>query len=222
MSGRWRTWVKQTEYKTPVSRARRVSPRAITYLTGHSEDWHSQTFVGVKPARVLALHREDQWDIYENVATKNLIEYLNVYINKRLQALAELDGAFEELCQFYEEQGGGIVTENYMRTLRKYFKNDDQTLEHHKQLLSETKIPLEDLQKRLRGLMGTQFYREVSNKKIPLQLQFTNLLQNHQHYRYVAIFWNYWLQESGSSLTSEDQILNEQEELCKHLVTVKQ
>ena len=208
--------LKLTAYKTPVSRARRITSSAITYLASHSEDWHSQTFVGVKPARVIALHREDQWDIYENLAVKNLIEYLNIQITQRLQTLVQLDNAFDELCEFYYDQQGGMVTANYIRLLGLHFHNDDAILEQQN-LLGETKQSLEQLQRQLRGLMGTLFYRQVSNKKIPLQLQLTNLLQNHQHYRYIAIFWDLWLQENSEHILPENEIIKAQEVLCQDL-----
>ena len=78
--------LKYTEYKTPVSRARRISNHALTYLAGHSEDWHSQTFTGVKPNKILALHREDNWNTYENLAVKNLINHLQGNTHGKLYA----------------------------------------------------------------------------------------------------------------------------------------
>jgi hypothetical protein len=52
-----------------VSQARRIPARAASYLAAHTEDWETPTLRSVRPKRVLAEVREDEFDIYENRLT---------------------------------------------------------------------------------------------------------------------------------------------------------
>ena len=48
---------------SPLSRARKVSPGAITYLARHSEDWYRRTLSGIQPRRCVVQDRarNAQW-----------------------------------------------------------------------------------------------------------------------------------------------------------------
>ncbi|MEI6422977.1 MAG: hypothetical protein WCP55_12220, partial [Lentisphaerota bacterium] len=49
-----------------ISKVRRLAKKAPDHLATHPEDWDGRTVLGIKPKRVLAKVRLEQWDIYEN------------------------------------------------------------------------------------------------------------------------------------------------------------
>ena len=56
--------------RTSVSRARRFPLQAANYLAAHTEDWERPTLRAVVPKRILAVVREDQFEIADLGATK--------------------------------------------------------------------------------------------------------------------------------------------------------
>ena len=87
------------EIREELGRARRVSHRAVATLAAHSEDWQSRTFLGVRPRRILAESRQDQWDIYENRAVATLRKRILSVLHPRLQKLNQILQALDEASE---------------------------------------------------------------------------------------------------------------------------
>ena len=102
-----RTHLRVEIERTPVSRARRFPAQAANYLAAHTEDWERPTLRAVVPKRILAVVREDQFDIYENRVAVRLVDHLVTYLRRRILEVSRLLRVFEEAGDHGSSAAGG-------------------------------------------------------------------------------------------------------------------
>jgi len=178
--------------KVSISRAKRIPVKSINYLAAHSEDWSRRRIKGVEPKKILSETVEYNLHIYENKVTSKLIDKLLTYCNQRLKKDIDVIENFEnKISQILKDIE--ITDEQkifwYKKRFRDYQKISEIKIDTNQ--LEKLKIFILKIQHRLFSLLSTELYLE--NKKFLLSsdtLDRTNLLDNHQHYRYASIIWN--------------------------------
>lgn len=182
-----RSHLKVSEFREPVSRARRIPPRAISILSAHSEDWHSRTFRSVRPKMVLSEVTEDEWAIYENRALRTLRERILETLTPRLLALRELLTAIE-LSSQGDVGGYRFRIDRLCRLLDQLFSNEQDR--HQLGMLVER---LTSMHKSLLGLGGTPLFKEIrQSPPVSSPLHGTNILRDDRRYRNVFTLWHLW------------------------------
>lgn len=183
------------EVREQVGRARRVSHRAITALSAHSEDWHGRTFVGVRPKRILAELRQDQWDIYENRAVATLRKRVLADLHHRLQKLIQILGEMDELS---EHSAAGQGTR--FRRMRLY-KLWGEMFERQpsRDLLAKLISELDGARSRLLALADTHLFKQIPHfAAVSSPLHSTNVFQSDTSYRRAFDLWHRWESRNAS------------------------
>ncbi|MEQ2006949.1 MAG: hypothetical protein ABMA26_09125 [Limisphaerales bacterium] len=177
------------EIREDVSRARRVSHRAVASLAAHSEDWQTRNFLGVRPRRVLAESRRDQWDIYENRAVATLRKRILGVLHPRLQKLNQILHAFDEASEHSSAMRG-----TRFRCLRLYQLWGEVFTGHPgRELLVQLIQKLEAARARLLALADTFLFHEMRQfSVVESPLHSTNVFQSDAHYRQVFHLWHKW------------------------------
>lgn len=198
-----RTHLEIFEERQPVSRARQVPTRAITYLSAHTEDWETRTLRSVRPRRVIANVRDDQYDIYENRVAVRLVDHLLLYVRRRIARVTELLHTLEVVEANTHEPPSGM----YWRQRRLYSLWGDALDVTEGQLLGEERLrELHRFRRQLERLQGSLLYRQVHRRLlVSAQLRITNILGNDPHYRRVARLWLAWYQHAHTGLPSPEK-----------------
>lgn len=177
------------EIREEVGRARRVSHRAVATLAAHSEDWQARTFMGVRPKRILAESRQDQWDIYENRAVATLRKRILGVLNQRLQKLNRILQALDEASEHSDAMRG-----TRFRARRLYQLWGEAFASHpSRDRLAKLIAELEVARARLLALADKFLLKHMPNSSaVESPLHSTNLFQSDQHYRQVFSLWHKW------------------------------
>lgn len=174
---------------SPLSRAKRLAPSALTYLAAHSEDWHRRTISSVKPKRVLALFSDDQWAIYENCIYARLLDLLYRHLSDRLDELNSLKETLQEALELTESMDLNFRIRDSLCSLW----GNAQSLKKTASLLDETAETiekLENLARKVTSLKQGELYRRIPRgTHVPAQLRDTNILVHDQHYRHLRTLW---------------------------------
>ncbi len=177
-----------------MGRARRVSHRAIAALAAHSEDWQSRTFLGVRPRRILAEMRKDQWDIYENRAVATLRKRILGVLHPRLQWLNQILRALDEAS----EHSGSIRGTRFRRD-RLYRIWGEMFMTHpSREVLAKLVTDLEGARARLLALADTHLFKQMGQVvTVASPLHSTNVFQSDANYRRVFDLWHQWESHSA-------------------------
>ena len=174
---------------SPLSRAKRLAPNALTYLAAHSEDWHRRTISSVKPKRVLALFSDDQWAIYENCIYARLLDLLDRHLSDRLYELNSLKETLQEALELTESMDLDFRIRESLCSLW----GEAQSMKKTASLLDETAETIEMLGKlarKIANLKQGELYRHIPRgTHVPAQLRDTNILVHDQHYRHLRTLW---------------------------------
>ncbi|MFO1515040.1 MAG: hypothetical protein U1F83_19395 [Verrucomicrobiota bacterium] len=177
------------EIREEVGRARRVSHRAVATLAAHSEDWQTRTFLGVRPRRILAESRQDQWDIYENRAVATLRKRILGVLNPRLQKLHQILQALDEASEHSEAaQGTRFRRDRLFRLWGEAFASHPSR-DRIDQLINQ----LEAARARLLALADTFLFKQMPHfAAVESPLHSTNVFQSDAHYRQSFHLWHKW------------------------------
>lgn len=177
------------EIREEVGRARRVSHRAVATLAAHSEDWQTRTFLGVRPRRILAESRQDQWDIYENRAVATLRKRILGVLNPRLQKLHQILQALDEASEHSEAaQGTRFRRDRLFRLWGEAFASHPSR-DRIDQLINQ----LEAARARLLALADTFLFKQMPHfAAVESPLHSTNVFQSDAHYRQAFHLWHKW------------------------------
>ena len=197
--------------KLPVSRARRLSKRAIPYLAGHTEDWERLEVRGVRPKQLLCEVLDDQLDIYENRVTVRLIDHLVAYV-------ARLERKIVKLCRLYDDKTkySEAVNGTYHRRDRIYTLWGENLAGEEKSKIAKEKLEkVRILRRRLMGLMDSPLYKEISGTAhVAPTLKSTNIFVNDPDYRRVASLWRKWSTNGSTEAKNSSKIFDENQEVC--------
>ncbi len=183
------THIRVDSERLNLGQARRLDRRAPEYLAAHTEDWQKLRLNGVFPRRIMALVREEEWNLYENRVAVRLVDRLVSWLRERLDEVNRI------INEIYKRLSGELMEGTHQRRVRicTLFADAVKTEEDHAEA-EKTRQVLEDLLHRLLGLMGSPLYKMVSRRaEVSGSLRQTNLLTNDVHYRGVARLWNHWL-----------------------------
>jgi len=192
------------EIREPVGRARRFPPRAVNVLASHSEDWHSRSLRSVRPKRVLAEVRADDFAIYENRALRTLRLHVLGKLAPRLSEIRDLVAALH-----YAEQGdvrGGrrFHLKRLCNLLAELF-NENPDYRALVALLRK----LERSQSQLLALESTFLLKATKGTpRVHSPLQSTNILREDHHYRHVWRTWQAWETRRKKKITRQ-QVLTD-------------
>ncbi len=189
--------------KVNISRAKRIPIKAISYLASHTEDWSRRTITGIQPKKIISESFTYDLEIYENKITIKTIDDL---IKKYLKRLNEA----EDIKKYMNQIEDILESNNYKNN---WYKKTNRTLEMIGQSvrqsteknndevsgqLNENQNKYKNLRdfigkilSKLLNLKGTEVYKANQYTFLPMgDIQRTNLLDNHQHYRHIRGFRN--------------------------------
>lgn len=190
------------ELREPVSRARRIPPRAIGLLSAHSEDWHSRTFRSVRPKVVLSEVIEDEWAIYENRALCTLRARILDSFTPRLLALRDLLSAMERSSD-HDALGYRFRINRLCSLLGELFRNQ-QDRDQLRALVAR----LTSIHKALLGLGGTFLLRTIRQCPfVSSPLKPTNILRDDKHYRRIYKLWHLWERREEERITRAERLV---------------
>ena len=198
--------------RVPVSRARRVTSGASSYLAGHTEDWDHVLVRGVLPKRILAEVRDEQVNIYENRVVARLIDHLSFYLTSRIQRIKKLIRIFTDKENYSGQAGGTYLRIERISTLW----GDSVDADEGRKTAEASLKYLEWMKYEFMGLMDTRLYRDIPRKAfVPPALRLTNILVNDQNYIKVANLWREWADSGCLKTETPKERYQAQQELCK-------
>jgi hypothetical protein len=177
------------EIREQVGRARRVSHRAVASLAAHSEDWQTRTFLSVRPKRILAESRQDQWDIYENRAVATLRKRILAVLHPRLQKLNQILKALDEAS----EHSAAIRGTRFRRA--RLYQIWGEVFDTHpsRDLLAQLISEIDAARARLLALADTHLFKQMPHfSAVESPLHYTNVFQSDAHYRQTFHLWHKW------------------------------
>lgn len=177
------------EIREQVGRARRVPQRAVAALAAHSEDWQTRTFLGVRPKRVFAESRQDQWDIYENRAVATLRKRILGVLHPRLQWLNQILKALDEASEHSDAiRGTRFRRDRLYQVWGEIFKTHPS-----RDLLAKLISDLDTARARLLALADTPLFRQMPHfVAVESPLHSTNVFQSDANYRRAFDLWHRW------------------------------
>lgn len=183
--------------RVPTARARKPAVNAVAYLASHTEDWLHPTLRGVRPRRVLSYERDEVLDTYENRIAARLIDELDHHLTQRARNLKPLEQLVAR-AEHYRSlaQSGGHRRAHRIYALWAQGTDPDA----QSQRINAFKGQLAELHHRVRRLKLSPLYRGVpraAREGVQRVLTLTNVLTNHQHYRWVVRLWEALLREHG-------------------------
>jgi hypothetical protein len=201
-----RSAMKYDAEVTQIHRVRRMAPRAVERLAGHSEDWHRRTFSGVLPGKLLALLSDDDWSIYENKVYARLLDHLSDYLRRRLAEVRKIHDAYIEAERL--KDGGDLYFKLSHRLYELWGKAMDTSAMARG--LKESGEAIEFLQSaklRIGMLQRSELYQNVPRSAyVPAQLRNTNILMHDQHYRHLRALWRQHQLCSGEKEASPQEV----------------
>jgi hypothetical protein len=172
----------------PLSRVRRIAPKAEVYLANHSEDWHRRTLTGVLPKRILALFSEDEWAIYENRLFARLLDRLSEHLRSRLKTVESLNKKWQDAINLSNSQEMYFRLREDLCTLWGGAASGQQT-RHMLDISNNAMSVIRRLLKRVDALRRSELYRLIPKNAQVSDLRLTNILIHDQHYRHLARLW---------------------------------
>jgi hypothetical protein len=177
------------EIREQVGRARRISSRAVAALAAHSEDWQTRSFLGVRPKRILAESRQDQWDIYENRAVGTLRKRVLGVLHPRLQWLNHVLKALDESS----EHSDAIRGTRFRRD--RLYQIWGEIFETHpsRDLLAQLITNLDAARARVLALADSHLFKQMPHfAAVESPLHSTNVFQSDANYRRAFDLWHQW------------------------------
>lgn len=181
-----RMLLRHEDDRTPVSQARRISSRSVADLIARPRDWEQRTVRGIRPARVLSVISEDDWDLYENRVAARLIDRLLALLVPRLDQLTKMKALLDEGHDFTDETRGSHRRVRRLTLVWQRVEADDSV----RSQVTATWRKLAALTDALRALLGSALYAHVPRSaQVDDALRPTNILSNDFHYRRIADLW---------------------------------
>lgn len=203
--------------RVAAARARRLPPRALSYLASHTEDWEHPTLSSVRPRRVLALLPEEQLDIYENRVAARLVDHLHVYLIRRIHELQRLYRIFQQALDYGKDAAAG----SHWRQRRICaLWGRSMNAERDAPLSLRTLKKLEQLHLKVAALKDSPLYRGVPRRAhVGSTLTQTNILASDALYGRVARLWLLWARLGHPQPRSAAKQYDDEQALCRGFVS---
>lgn len=181
-----RMLLRHEEERDAVSRARRISSRTIADLVSRPSDWEHRTLRSIRPARVLAVVPEDDWNLYENRVAARLIDRLRALLSRRLDDLGRVRALLEEGHDFSDETRGSHWRIKRLERAWSRVERDEALRER----VAKTYRKVMALRDAVYVLVASPLYANVPRgAQVDDALRPTNILLNDPSYRKVAELW---------------------------------
>ncbi len=204
--------LKIEEERLPIARARRFPERSTAALVAHPEDWEHRTLSSIRPARVLAIQIEDEWDLYENRVAVRLVDHLLAYLGRRVDTLRKIQRTYEEGEDFADETRGSHRRGRRLFTLWGRLFTAPSL---HDELMISLRL-LARAQRDLQALLDTRLYQHIPRStSVAVALRPTNILTNDPHYRKVADLWRAWARDGHIRRPSRAELARTRQRQCR-------
>ncbi len=181
-----RMLLRHQEERDAVSRARRISSRTIADLVARPSDWEHRTLRSIRPARVLSVVPEDDWNLYENRVAARLIDRLRALLAQRLDDLAQIRALLEEGHDFSDETRGSHWRVKRLERVWSRVERDDTLRDR----VASTYRKVSALSNAVHALVASPLYTNIPRSAtVDETLKPTNILVNDLSYRKVAELW---------------------------------
>lgn len=208
-----RMLLRHEDDRMPVSQARRISSRSIADLIARPRDWEQRTVRGIRPARVLSVISEDDWDLYENRVAARLVDRLLALLVPRLDQLTKMKALLDEGHDFTDETRGSHWR---ARRLSRAWERVDADDSVRSQVVA-TWRKLAVLTDALRALLGSALYTHVPRSaQVDDALRPTNILSNDFHYRRIADLWRRAVLARAYATPTRDEALRHRRVVSAH------
>ena len=187
-----RTFIKTSEEKVPVERAKSINFKAISKLSRDCNDWYARTLTGVKAKNIVADVKDETINIYENRVVAALIKLIYLRLN---QAKAYYDNELKNindsndlthLKEDFECLNNSFSIFNKITKIDQYFGDDD-----YEQKIIEKIKKLESLISSINKLKISDFCRYLNKKrKVKNPIQKTNIFVFEKRYRKLYKLYN--------------------------------
>lgn len=200
--------LKSANEVRPIETVKRVGYESIPYLASHSEDWLARTVGGLKPARLFSRVEEDDYQIYENRATKTLIERIIRFLRIEEKSLLDQYEQLHGIINSGVHVGGFGFDESFQKAVNEIIskENDGDTdrmksLELADQLHRRAKVLL----RKYRALRKSKLFRHLhKTKPVSDQIRTTNILLMDRNYNTVYELWKRFFKETAVYVDDED------------------
>lgn len=199
-----RLHLRSDEQKSHVSQVRRITPRTLQYLAGHSEDWHARTIRSVRPARLLAQTTEDDWALYENRTVTSLQKHIVRRLGLRTYEIAGLLSQLEAMDEPGDLARGSRFRRDRLSRLLSEAFDDPPSAEALRQLHER----LRRMHLAVRQLGSSELLKKaIDFAPVRPPLRSTNIFRSDAVYRRVAGLWREWIEGAGEAPPSKREWL---------------
>lgn len=177
--------LKETREVMPVEIVTRIGYESLHHLASHSEHWERVKATGLVPARLLARTLEDDFAIYENVVSKQLVDRLCKELEKERRRKKKQMLALVTRTALYSMNHQRDMDYKALNLLLKGY------MDTQFQALTEKELEkIEDILSKLMLCKESDLYMKLKHaKKITTSLKLTNIFLMDRHYKYIYKLW---------------------------------
>ena len=191
------TKLSRTTDKVPVSKAKRISTRSYDYLAAHTEDWLHKGLISFHPSRIITEEIIVDEDVFENRLLIAFIIRATHYLERRISHTRDISQFLNDYSNLLEKhsnsQGWYKRIHREMELAGKVYDEDSgnyKVVSNDAEIVSSTQRRLIKLRDTLLRLRQYDLFYSVSVKDVnSIVYRDTNVMINHQHYRYLKELW---------------------------------
>jgi hypothetical protein len=174
-----------------VELVKRITPSSLQHLASHSEHWRSRTITGLIPSRLRAEVYEDDFNIYENIFFRMVIEAILKYIVKKHNevkiAISQKDTLHD--WEYYAAEINDFKKLEMLQSLLPDYDSDSE--EGMRKKFKDLESMILSIEKQLSSIISTPFFQNLdSTKQIELPIQPTNIINMDNRYNELLKVWN--------------------------------
>ena len=191
------TKLSRTTDKVPVSKAKRISTRSYDYLAAHTEDWLHKGLISFHPSRIITEEIIVDEDVFENRLLIAFIIRATHYLERRISHTRDISQFLNDYSNLLEKhsnsQGWYKRVNREMELAGKVYDEDSgnyKVVSNDAEIVSSTQRRLIKLRDTLLRFRQYDLFYSVSVKDVnSIVYRDTNVMINHQHYRYLKELW---------------------------------
>lgn len=215
--------LNRTTEKVPVSKAKRISTRSYNYLAAHTEDWLHKGLVSFHPSRIISEEIIVDEDVFENRLLVAFIIRAAHYLERRISHTKDISQFIEDYARLLEmnskKQGWYKRIEREMELAGKVYDEDSgnyKVVSNDAEIVGSTQRRLIKLRDALLRLRQYDLFYNVSVKEVnSIIYHDTNVMINHQHYRYLKELW--MLLNKEENIDAENDKRNADEDVIDNI-----
>ncbi len=183
-----RKFIKEIDEIVPVELAKKTNKDSVRHLAQHTQFIRSIEDENVTPNKILTTYKDENLAIYENRFIKTLIDKLNIFVERRYEALIQNQESFIKndlkLKSDFNYLSSFINVELIVN-LKEDLK--DSELGKKNKAIIERAFKVKDY---VRKLKGSRFMQELEGaKKVTPPIMKTNIIMKQPDYRAAYKLW---------------------------------